>query len=101
MTTKGSHVSYESLGRDAIVRIQQLRRTGKTVRAIAAEIGCALSYVHKALQGETPTPPVARRKKAKRACLCCRETFMSEGPHNRLCDRCRRQRLTAFDFSPV
>ena len=26
-----------------------------------------------------------------RACLCCRTTFESEGPHNRLCSRCRSE----------
>lgn len=25
-----------------------------------------------------------------RACLCCGETFRSDGPHNRLCTTCRR-----------
>lgn len=24
-----------------------------------------------------------------RPCLCCKSSFASEGPHNRLCDRCR------------
>jgi hypothetical protein len=26
-----------------------------------------------------------------RACLCCGDTFDSEGPHNRMCNACRRQ----------
>jgi tRNA(Ile2) C34 agmatinyltransferase TiaS len=26
-----------------------------------------------------------------RACLCCGGTFDSEGPHNRMCNSCRRQ----------
>lgn len=25
----------------------------------------------------------------RRPCLCCRKTFLSEGPHNRLCNICR------------
>lgn len=28
--------------------------------------------------------------KTQRNCLCCRKAFMSEGPHNRMCDTCRR-----------
>lgn len=24
-----------------------------------------------------------------RKCMCCRNTFMSDGPHNRLCKNCR------------
>lgn len=27
----------------------------------------------------------------QRRCLCCNTQFASEGPHNRLCDRCRQQ----------
>lgn len=27
----------------------------------------------------------------KRPCMCCRQEFMSEGNHNRLCDECRRK----------
>lgn len=31
-----------------------------------------------------------RKARSKdRACLCCGTRFMSEGPHNRLCARCR------------
>lgn len=31
-----------------------------------------------------------RRKTKKRPCMHCRQTFKSEGPHNRLCNTCRR-----------
>lgn len=33
-----------------------------------------------------------RRKAAqtKRKCLSCSTVFVSDGPHNRMCDRCRR-----------
>ena len=24
-----------------------------------------------------------------RTCLCCRDSFLSDGPHNRMCTRCR------------
>lgn len=30
-----------------------------------------------------------QRKLRQRPCLCCGQTFASEGPHNRLCDPCR------------
>jgi len=26
----------------------------------------------------------------RRACMCCGKSFMSEGPHNRLCNACRQ-----------
>lgn len=32
---------------------------------------------------------VSRRQ--VRACMCCRSSFESQGPHNRLCDPCRRR----------
>lgn len=34
----------------------------------------------------------------RRACLCCGAGFMSEGAHNRLCDRCRRR---GQDYDPA
>lgn len=43
-----------------------------------------------------PAPHRPRRSGGnKRACLCCREPFASEGAHNRLCRRCRK-----LDVSP-
>lgn len=30
------------------------------------------------------------RPKVKRPCLNCRTAFQSEGPHNRMCDPCRK-----------
>lgn len=32
-----------------------------------------------------------RRKRGPRACLCCGQTFVSEGFHNRLCGSCRQR----------
>ena len=29
------------------------------------------------------------RKRGERPCLCCGEAFLSEGIHNRMCNRCR------------
>lgn len=31
----------------------------------------------------------AKAKRGARPCLCCRESFDSEGPHNRMCGPCR------------
>jgi hypothetical protein len=39
-----------------------------------------------------------RPRKTKRQCMCCKGDFMSDGPHNRLCNRCRRTEKTCFDF---
>lgn len=35
----------------------------------------------------------ARAKRGPRPCMCCGETFRSEGIHNRLCDSCRRREV--------
>lgn len=39
--------------------------------------------------GKGGRKPKGRRKTQDRACLCCGRTFRSQGPHNRLCERCR------------
>ncbi|MBN2631588.1 MAG: hypothetical protein JXR75_13740 [Rhodobacteraceae bacterium] len=31
----------------------------------------------------------ARSKRGARACMCCGQSFDSDGPHNRLCGTCR------------
>jgi hypothetical protein len=41
-----------------------------------------------------PTAPTTRRD-----CLRCDRAFPSEGPHHRLCDRCRN--YLALDSTPV
>jgi hypothetical protein len=33
----------------------------------------------------------AERPMTLRACLCCGASFESEGPHNRMCNTCRRR----------
>ena len=32
-----------------------------------------------------------------RPCLCCKRPFQSEGPHNRMCTRCRNRRDQVFE----
>ncbi len=39
-----------------------------------------------------------RRRRKTRACLCCGRSFLSEGNHNRMCDRCRRR---SHEFNPA
>lgn len=42
----------------------------------------------------TPTDPTEDRS---RPCLCCGQTFNSEGPHNRLCGPCRGRGGNPFE----
>lgn len=32
----------------------------------------------------------AKSKRGPRPCMCCGDTFRSEGKHNRMCDKCRK-----------
>lgn len=35
-------------------------------------------------------------KRKQRICLCCDNLFMSEGPHNRLCKKCKKTSAYMF-----
>jgi len=39
------------------------------------------------------------RKGKQRPCMCCQALFLSDGPHNRLCDPCRKR--GSAEGSPV
>lgn len=41
----------------------------------------------------------AKQKRGRRACMCCRQEFDSEGPHNRLCNTCRLASHDTLSFS--
>lgn len=33
------------------------------------------------------------QRRTRRSCLCCRQSFVSDGPHHRLCNVCRKDDL--------
>jgi hypothetical protein len=39
----------------------------------------------------------SRSRARKRPCLCCRRSFHSQGPHHRLCTRCRGGSLHRYE----
>ena len=41
--------------------------------------------------------PAPRRAYTARPCLCCGQTFPSQGPHNRLCVVCRHKSPSPFE----
>lgn len=88
-----------SLIKATVVKVKALRAAGATYREIAQLTGLSMHAVSKIFN--PPPPPVWRPRKnqvkTQRACLCCGATFQSEGPHNRLCERCRRQSASPFD----
>lgn len=81
---------------------------GKTSVAIGLALGRAESSISSrikalALKASRPTPKempavIAKPKKTIRPCLCCGNDFTSDGPHNRLCNTCRKQEKTRFVF---
>lgn len=49
---------------------------------------------------------IAQETRQIRACMCCRTSFESQGPHNRLCDPCRKRGTSegspaAFSFGAI
>lgn len=45
-------------------------------------------YISVKLAASRKSPLVQSPKKTPRTCLCCGRTFASDGPGNRICDRC-------------
>lgn len=60
---------------------------GKSIGAIARELRLHPDRVETALERVETRRRNALRK--KRNCLRCSNEFLSDGPHNRLCDACR------------
>lgn len=71
-------------------RLLALHGEGFKCTTIAKRINRAESSVYRRLA--VLTTPGARR----RPCLCCGKDFQSDGPHNRLCGRCRNQSTSPY-----
>ena len=74
----------------------RLRGEGVAWKEIGAAMGRLTNSVMArfSLLQHRAAESTARQRQAERikvrACLCCGKSFKSEGPHNRLCDSCRR-----------
>lgn len=77
----------------------RLHDEGLSYEEIAAYCGLTRAAVKariaRAREQDASDPP--RIKKAPRKCLCCGTMFLSHGPGNRMCARCRER---AADLSP-
>ena len=78
---------------DEDAALRRMKADGVSPISMAKQLGRAESSVYRRL--ETLSTQAVRRE---RPCMCCQQTFMSEGPHNRLCGRCRSKEKTPFDF---
>jgi hypothetical protein len=84
--------------------LRALRAAGKTYREIKAITGLSLSQINYRLSAVPPAPTIKpRRRKGhqERKCMTCGTTFMSEGPHNRMCNACRQKSASPFDIPAV
>lgn len=82
--------------KNAIAR--QLGRPNSSIRSRLLTLGAIDGQPILADDEEDDAPKATVHKapaKIERTCMRCRVTFLSEGPHNRLCGRCRQ-----VSFSP-
>lgn len=84
-------VSKWSAEEDDLLR--KLQADGVSPIAMAKQLRRAESSVYRRLDSLA-----ARPVRRERPCMCCGTKFMSDGPHNRLCGRCRTKEKTPFDF---
>lgn len=72
--------------------IKEGKKQGLTWAEIAKELGTNKI----ALSGWwTRRTRVERSELTERPCMCCRQPFPSEGIHNRLCVRCKSERMVS------
>jgi len=93
--------------------LRALRTAGKTYREISAITGLSKSAINYRLHStpsaakpptqplakplaKPPTQPPSGKVRRVRLCLSCGMRFESEGPHNRMCDACRRKSGNPF-----
>lgn len=82
----------------------RLRSERKTFAEIADALGCSLPNVYAHLMSlngrkkkrRKPAATIKKPKPTVRPCLCCTHPFLSEGPHNRLCQKCRKINANPF-----
>lgn len=94
-----------------VARLRALVAEGRPKRDIAARLGRAPSSVEGKLYSlglsirrrgaalPAPARPSLPPKKGRvtRPCLCCGRPFPSAGPHNRLCESCRKREPDPLD----
>lgn len=82
---------------EELALLRQLWTAGLALAEIARRLGRSAEAVRSRARRLRLAPRRWRRRGlavpalagSERACLCCTAEFVSEGPHNRLCDTCR------------
>ncbi|HJW23779.1 MAG TPA: hypothetical protein VJ576_02685 [Rhodocyclaceae bacterium] len=82
---------YAGEPKNAIARA--LDRPNSSIRSRLLTLG-ALGEA--AEGGSLFSKPSGRRTKTVRSCMCCGASFLSEGLHNRLCNRCRTKSTSPY-----
>lgn len=82
---------------DALMRtINSINLRAGWLRRIAGEkVPCPRRANHYEIK------PNARPSKSERPCMRCHEEFKSEGPHNRLCQRCKEAARHVSPYAPL
>ena len=88
----GANQNPFSDAEDAVLR--QLASEGHKPIAIARRMARPESSVYRRM--EALGLREGQKPKTKRNCMCCRAEFLSDGPHNRLCTRCRHKDAGPF-----
>ncbi len=83
--------------------LRALRAAGATYREIADLTGLSLAAINWRLNGSPRAALTVKPRRSKaacqeRKCLTCGKPFASEGPHNRMCDSCRRKSASPLDI---
>lgn len=87
------HVTAAALGRTAkAVGLRRVHLRSRGVDVPFVRTGRA--------PGKQKQPAVRAAGRTERKCLNCSNPFMSEGAHNRLCNRCRYSASTASPYAP-
>lgn len=82
----------------------RMRSERKTFAEIADALGCSLPNVYAHLMSlngrkkkrRKPVETIKKPKPIARPCMCCTRSFLSDGPHNRLCKTCRKTSTNPF-----
>lgn len=78
--------------------LRRLQAATVAIPAMARLLGRGESSVRYRLDALRIDRPGRADGKTTRPCLCCKKPFLSDGPHHRMCARCRTLSKTPFDL---